>query len=41
MATIIIENVPESIVKLYGTKIIYDNIKSSFIPKKREFNRLK
>jgi len=41
MATIIIENVPENIVKIYGTKVSYDNIKSSFIPKKREFNRLK
>ncbi|MDD4151809.1 MAG: hypothetical protein PHR68_04305 [Candidatus Gracilibacteria bacterium] len=41
MATITIENVPESIVKTFGTKINYDKITSSFIPKKREFNRLK
>ncbi len=41
MATIIIEDVPESIVKLYGTKIVYENMKSSFLPRKRQTNRLK
>ena len=41
MATITIENVPESVVKTFGTNINYNNITSSFIPKKRQINRLK
>ena len=41
MANIIVENVPENIIKLYWTNVIYDNIDSSFIPKKRKINRLK
>ena len=41
MATITIENVPENIVKLYGTNINYEKITNSFLPKKRIINRLK
>lgn len=41
MATIIIENVPESIVNIYWTKTNYENISSTFLPKKRKENRLK
>ena len=40
MATLIIENVPESIIKLYWTKITYDKIKTSFLSKKGVLNRL-
>jgi hypothetical protein len=41
MATITIENVPESIVKTYGEHLSYERLTSSFIPKKRRVDRLK
>ena len=35
MATIIIEDVPDKVVESYWTKISYNNIKTSFLPKKK------